>query len=76
MNPSTRSTLKSFLQGIAWLLFAIAGLSFWVGGRALSEFTKTERTLAEMEGIGVAVVCAALGAWAKAAGDDSDEDEG
>jgi hypothetical protein len=48
-------------------LFAIAGLTFWFGGRALNEFAKTERVLAEVEGISLAAVCDALGAFAKAA---------
>jgi len=29
--------------------FAMAAPSFWVGGRAISEFAKMERVLAEME---------------------------
>jgi hypothetical protein len=68
--------LKAFLQGVAWLLFAIAGLAFLWGGRAISEFARTERTLAEMEGLVLAGMCGALGAWAKTAGDNLDEDEG
>jgi hypothetical protein len=75
MNVSTKSALKSLLRGVAWLLFAIAGLAFWVGGRAINEFAKTERLLAEMEGIGLAVVCAGLGAVAKAAGERRAEAE-
>ena len=61
--------LASFLQGLAWVFFAIGGLAFWVGGRALDEFAKTDRMLAEMEGIDIAVVCGALGALTKVVGD-------
>jgi hypothetical protein len=69
MSASTKSTLASLLQGLAWLLFAIGGIAFWLGGRAINEFAKTERILAEMEGIGIAVLCATLGALTKTAGD-------
>jgi hypothetical protein len=68
MSASTKLALKSLLRGIAWLLFAVAGLSFWMGGRVIGEFAKTERTLAEIEGIGLALACAGLGAVAKVAG--------
>jgi len=37
---ASRSVRKAFLQGLAWVLFAIAGLAFLVGGRAISEFGK------------------------------------
>jgi hypothetical protein len=69
MSSSIKSALKFLLHGVAWLLFAIAGLAFWLGGRAINEFAKTERILAEMEGISLAVLCAGLGAVAKAAGE-------
>ena len=62
---SHKPTMKTLLQGVAQLLFVIASLCFFVGGRAISTFTKTERVLAEMEGIGLAVLCGALGFWAK-----------
>ena len=48
----------------------IAGLAFWFGGRAINEFAKTDRMLAEMEGIGLAAVCDALGAVARYAGEN------
>ena len=78
MSASTKSVLKSLLRGLAWLLFATAGLTFWFGGRAINEFGKTERVLAEMEGIGLAVLCAGLGAAVKAAGQrlaEAEDDE-
>ncbi len=61
MTPSTRSALKSLLGGVAWLLFAVAGLAFWIGGRAISEIYQVDRILAEMEGMALAVVTGALG---------------
>jgi hypothetical protein len=75
MIASTTSALKLLLRGVAWLLFAVACFAFLVGGRAISEFTKTNRILAEMEGIGLAVVTGALGFLAKTVGKNLDEGE-
>jgi hypothetical protein len=67
--------MKPMLKGGSQLLFVIAGLLFLVGGRAISEFTKTDRVLAEFPGIGLAVVFVVLGIVAKNAADDlNDED--
>jgi hypothetical protein len=52
---------------------SFAALFFLVGGRAISAFTKTERLIAEIEGIGLAAVCGALAFWAKTAADNLDE---
>jgi hypothetical protein len=60
---------------VAWFLFAIAGLTFLFGGRAINEFAKTERVLAEMEGVGLAALCALLGTIAKAGGERLGEAE-
>ncbi len=70
MSTFAKSLLKNLLQAMAWLLFVVAGLALWVGGRAINEFTGTERLLAEVEGIGLAAMCGVLGAFAKAAGKD------
>lgn len=67
--------MKFLLRGVAWLLFAMAGLSFWFGGRAISEFAKTERILAEIEGIGLAALCGGLGALAKTAAERFEAEE-
>jgi hypothetical protein len=57
------------------MLFGIAGLLFFVGGRAISEFTKTDRVLAEMLGIGLAVVFGIFGMAAKNAADNRDDED-
>jgi hypothetical protein len=69
ISDSTKSTFKAFLRGVSGLLFGIAGISFWVGGRAISEFSR-DRVLGEMAGIFIAIVCGALGMWAKSAGEE------
>lgn len=67
--------MKLLLTGAGPVLFAIAGLLFLVGGRAISELTKTDRLLAECLGIGLAVVFLVLGFVVKNAADDlNDED--
>jgi len=72
-TASTRSALTVLLRGVSWLLLAVAGLAFWVGGRAISEFSKTDRIFAEMEGIALAVVVGALGFAAKTVADNLEE---
>ena len=62
--------MKLLLKGTSQALFLIAGLLFLVGGRAISEFTKTDRILAEFLGIGLAVVFLVVGMVAKNAADD------
>jgi hypothetical protein len=74
MSAFTKSAAKVLLRGITWIFFAIAGLAFWVGGRAINEFAKTERMLAEMLGIAIATTFAGLGALAKAAADHFDDE--
>jgi hypothetical protein len=66
-----KSLLGSLLRGLAWVCFGAAGLSFWWGGRAISEFGHEDRFLAEFEGIGFAAVCTGLGFVAKGAGSAS-----
>jgi hypothetical protein len=75
MKPTIKSAVKLLLQGVAWLLFAIAVLTFWLGGSVISVFAKTDRILAEMEGTGVAVLFAGLGTVAMFAEDHLEEDE-
>ena len=58
-------------------MFGVAGLAFWVGGKAIRAFTKADLVLSEMGGIFLAVLCGGLGALAKSAGEeDVNEDEG
>jgi hypothetical protein len=64
MSDSTYSAAQALLRGVAWLMFVIAGLSFWFSGRLIAEFAKIDRTLGEMGGIGIAVVCVGIGAIA------------
>ena len=52
-----RTELKHFLRGLSSPLAVIAGLSFLFGGRAIHEFGKVDRLLAEILGIGVAFAC-------------------
>jgi hypothetical protein len=52
---------------------------FWAGGHFISGVTHTQRTLAEMEGIGLGVVFIGFGAIAREAAsrfDDDDENSG
>jgi len=65
--------MKTLLRGLAQLLFVFAGLSFFVGGLVIGILAKTERALAEVEGIGLAVVCGGLGFLAKSVGDNLDD---
>lgn len=67
--------MKPLLKGASQLLFVIAGSLFLVGGRAISEFTKTDRVLAEVLGIGLAVVFVVLGIVAKNAANDLDKED-
>ena len=70
MTAAIRSFWKAFLHGVAWTLFAIAGLAFWVGGRAISEFGKIDRILSEMLGLGIAFATGMLGYILKTTADD------
>ena len=69
MTAETRSTLKSLLNGVAWVLFGISGLAFWAGGHFLSENNHIDRLSGEILGLGLAGALAALGAVAKSLGE-------
>jgi len=69
------ATSKSFLRGIAPVLFAVAGGSFFFGGKVISVAAKTDRLIAEMGGIGLALIFGALGLWAKTTGEDDEPDQ-
>ena len=64
--------MKGLLRGISQVLFVIAGF-FFVGGRVISQFTKTDRVSAEMLGIGSAFVFGIFGMVAKNASDNLDD---
>jgi hypothetical protein len=63
------------VHGLAWVFFAIAGLAFWVGGRAISEFGKIDRILAEMLGLLIAAATGALGYVLKNFAEDLGSDQ-
>lgn len=67
---STKPGWRNFLLGVTWLLFAVAGFAFWFGGGLIHALNNTDRTFAEMEGIGLAVVCGAAGAILRSFAED------
>jgi hypothetical protein len=73
MTAANRSALRAFLRGLSWLLLAVAGLSFWVGGRAISEFGKVDRILAEFLGLSLAGVAGLFGYILKEKADAFDD---
>jgi len=75
MTTATRSVLKASLRAGSWLLLGIAGIAFWVGGRAISEFAKVDRILAEFLGLLIAVVTGIVGYVLKTSADDLDGTE-
>lgn len=62
-----RPAVRFLLQGVGSLLFVVAGLSFFWGGRALHEFFGVNRGLAELGGLMLAAVSGLLGMLAKGA---------
>jgi hypothetical protein len=62
--------VRPLLKRTSWVLYAVAALMFWDGGRAISEFTQADRVLAEFLGIGLSVVFLVLGFVAEDAADD------
>jgi hypothetical protein len=74
MDPTANSFTKPLLRGLSKVVFVIAGFAFLVGGRAISEFGKVDRILAEMLGIMFALVCAGLGMFLKSAGEPDEND--
>lgn len=67
--------VKPLLKGISKILFVIAAVFFFVGGRAISEFTKTDRVTAEMAGIGLAFVSGIFGMVTHNAADYFDDED-
>jgi hypothetical protein len=76
MTASRNAKLALLLRGLASLFAVLAGLAFWVGGRAINEFAKTERVLAEIEGIALAALFFGFGVIAQIAADRVVEGEG
>ena len=75
MTSPTRPVLQAFLRAGSWLLLGIAGISFWVGGRAISEFAKVDRILAEFLGLLIAAVTGVAGYVLKTSADELDGTE-
>jgi hypothetical protein len=73
MTIPIRSALQSLLEGIAWVFFTLAGLSFWFGGGLIHAIFSTDRMLSEMEGIGLTLFFAGLGIASKFAEDRLEE---
>jgi hypothetical protein len=65
--------LAGLLGALAWVLFGIAGLAFWFGGKVIHAFTRADRALAEIEGMAIAVLSAMVGAVLKGAQDRVEE---
>jgi hypothetical protein len=61
-RSSIRAGLTLFLKGFSKCLFAIGGLSFLFGDRAIREFGKVDFIFAEFLGIGFAALCIGAGA--------------
>jgi hypothetical protein len=67
--------LGVLLKGVAWLLFAIAALAFFVGGRVISQFGHADRILSEFIGLVIAGLSALAGVLVKTAGENLGEPE-
>ena len=66
--------MKALLTGTSQLLFVLAGLLFFVGGRVISALTKTDWLMGEMMAIAVAFVLVIFGVVAKNAADNFDDE--
>jgi hypothetical protein len=73
MKPSTRTTLECLLRGLAGFFGVAAGLAFWFGGGLIRAFGTTDRVLAEVEGLAVAMLLLGLAGVAKIVEDRLDE---
>jgi hypothetical protein len=67
--------MKALLRGISQVLFVIAALLFFFGGRVISALTKTDRVSAEMLGIGSAFVFGIFGMVANSASENLDDED-
>jgi len=61
------SAMKLAVIGISWVLIAVGGMLFFIGGRALHELAGVDRLIAEIEGLAAAVVLVGLGAGIRVA---------
>lgn len=74
MTDDTKSTISGLLKLCAYLLFGIAAVCFWAGGKIISESSGSDRILGEMGGMGLAMVFGGVGAVLKHYGDQLEED--
>jgi hypothetical protein len=74
VTDDTKSTISGVLKLVAWLLFGLAAVSFWAGGKIISDSSGSDRLLGEMGGVGLTVVFVAAGAVVKHYGDQLEED--
>jgi hypothetical protein len=73
MKPSARTVLISLFGGLAGVLFVAAGLVFWFGGALIHALGTTDRVLAEVEGLSIALLLLGLAGVAKIVEDRLDE---
>ncbi len=73
MKPSTRTALESLLRGLAGVLFVAAGFAFWFGGGLIHALGTTDRVVAEVEGLTIALLFLGLAGGAKILEDRLDE---
>jgi hypothetical protein len=70
MTASTRSSVRSFLEGLAIVLLTISAIAGWGGALIIHELTETNWILAILEGIGLGIVIGVLGVMAVVAAND------
>ena len=75
MSNSLKIVGKQVTLFFSWVLIMSGATSFFVGGRAIHEFTKTDRLLAELEGIVLAVVLVGIGTFLRARRIESPRDD-
>lgn len=76
MKFSTRTALSFAFEGIAWLFFVAAGISFWFGGGVAMAVFGTDRAAGEVGGVLFAMFLAGAGVVAKNFQDRVEDGEG